>query len=294
MQLLKNLRYAISTCLLSIAGLLVFLGGHPFAQVRAANEPAHQLDLPTTVHGFAKAPGLPEGDLFLLPEALQLAIHSPNSSPELFTVNADTFGDVPQAMGALANVPAQGFSAAQANETVSALTRADHVSQINFLLAGTEATIGDTVRVFARNTATNAAGATELELARFTAQADGFHLTEINGAAKLYLDNRFALGPDTPQGAVLPFVDFAGPRGRRTGLVSLLLADDAAPQLKGQVQLGFEIKRAEGFGIASLVLTDLVVKRARVAGDENNPGTGLLGQTSGGYPSGTPCTGRCQ
>lgn len=289
-QLLKKLRYAVSSCLLLTAGLLFFLGGQPLAQVRAANEAGLQLDLSAVVHGFAKAPGLPEGDLFLLPQPVRLSIHNTAGLPEVFSVNADTFGDAAETMGALANVPALGFSATQAGETVRATTKADNIGQANLILAGTEATIGDTVSVFAQN----AAGKPQIELMRFTAQADGYQLTEINGAVKLFVDNRFALGPDTAQGTVIPYVDFAGPRGRRTGLLTFVIAGDTGAPLNGRVNLGFEIKRAQGFGISSIVLTDLVVKRQRVEGDENNPGAGLLGQTGGGYPSGLSCEANCR
>src|SRR5262249_49024233 len=89
MQYLKNLRQAISTFLLAAGVLSVLLWPRPFPSTRAADY--LQFDVPTLVHGLAKAPGLPEGDVFLLPKPVRLTINRPPESTALFAVSDETF-----------------------------------------------------------------------------------------------------------------------------------------------------------------------------------------------------------
>lgn len=287
MQCLKKFRTAISLGLLLIGSALLLTWQHPLTTAQAATETNPQFEIPVLVQGFATAPGLPDGDVFLLPNPLQFTLQQPTASTELFAVSAETFGGAAETLGTLANLPARGFSTSQPGETVTALTGADSIWNGNLLLAGTPGAIGDEVRIFAQTGTRNG------ELLRFTSEAEGFRLTHLHSHLKLFVDNRFALGPDTKQDTLIPFVDEAGPRGQRTGLLTFALAENAKSLLPGCFQLGIEIKRAHSDGTISVVLTDLVVKRQRVTEDENNPGTGLLGRLSGGYPSGLPCAAEC-
>lgn len=287
MQYLKNFRLAISLSLL-VVGVLCLNGQHGFKPAQAA-EASLQLDLSAVVHGFTKAPGLPDGDLFLLPKPLSLSLNLPADGTTAFAVNPASFGAEAQTMGALANVPARGFSATQAGATVRALTCAESIWDGNLILSSTDGAIGDVVRVYVQN----GDGTGVQELLRFTSEAGGFRLSRIHSHLKLFVDNRFAMGSDTKQGALIPFVDAAGPRGNRTGLLTFAFPMDFDSPLHGCFQLGLEITRAFGAGTTSVVVTDIVVNRNRIAGDENNPGTGLLGQLTGGYPSGLPCAVEC-
>ncbi|MBI1761340.1 MAG: hypothetical protein HYR56_07890 [Acidobacteria bacterium] len=287
MQYLKNFRLAVSFCCLMLC-VLCLSGQHGLRTAQAA-EASLQLDLSAVVHGFAKAPGLPDGDLFLLPKPLSLSLNRPADGTTAFAVNAASFGAEAQTMGALANVPARGFSATQPGATVRALTCAESIWDGNLILSASDGTAGDVVRVYVQN----GDGTGVQELLRFTREADGFRLSSIHPQLKLFVDNRFAMGPDTKQGTLIPFVDEAGPRGKRTGLLTFSFPMDFDSPLHGCFQLGIEITRALGAGTTSVVVTDIVVNRNRVAGDENNPGTGLLGQLTGGYPSGLPCAVEC-
>ncbi len=287
MQYQKNFRLAILISLLA-CGVLCLNGQHGFKPAQAA-EASIQLDLAAVVHGFAKAPGLPEGDLFLLPKPLSLSLNHPADGTTAFAVNAASFGAEAQTMGALANVPARGFSATQAGATVRALTCAESIWDGNLILSSTDGASGDVVRVYVQN----GDGTGVQELLRFTRGAEGFRLSNIHASLKLYVDNRFSMGPDTKQGVLIPFVDEAGPRGKRTGLLTFSFPMDFDSPLHGCFQLGIEITRGLGAGTTSVVVPDIVVNRNRIAGDENNPGTGLLGQLTGGYPSGFPCAAEC-
>ncbi len=278
MQYLKNFRYAISAGLLAI-GVLSLVSWQRSA--RAAD--SLQLDVPALVHGFATAPGLPDGDLHLLPKPLRLTITQEPASTQSFAVSAESFGAMPESLGALPGLPTNGFSISAPGETARALLNTESIHAGNLLLAATAGTTGDTVRVFARY------GTSGQELLRFTAEEEGYRLTDINPHLKLFVDNRFALGPDTKKGALLPFVDEAGPRGKRTGLLTFALSQDSESPLRGCFQLGIEIKRAQDLGMTSIALSDIVVNRKKVAGDEDRPSEGLLGKLTGGYPSGSPC-----
>lgn len=288
MQYPKNFRLAISLCLLTAGLLLTLTNGLPARSVQA-NEASLQLDLSAIVHGFTKAPGLPDGDVFLLPKPLSMLIARPADGTQSFVVNTASFGAEAQTMGALTNVPARGFSVTQPGATVRALTCAESIWDGNLLLASTDGAVGDMVRVYVQNSD----GTGVQELLRFTREADGFRLTAIHPALKLFVDNRFAMGPDTKQGTLIPFVADAGPRGKRTGLLTFSFPMDFDSPLHGCFQLAIEIARAQGSGMTSAVVTDVVVNRNRVAGDENNPGAGLLGGLTGGYPSGLPCAAEC-
>ncbi len=287
MLYLKNFRLAISLSLLA-AGVLCLNGQHGFRPAQAA-EASIQLELSAVVHGFAKAPGLPDGDLFLLPKPLSLNLNRPADGTTAFAVSTASFGAEAQTMGALANVPARGFSATQPGATVRALICGESIWDGNLILSSTDGSIGDVVRVYVQDSD----GTGLQELLRFTREADGFRFSSIHSHLKLFVDNRFALGPDTKQGTLIPFVDEAGPRGKRTGLLTFSFPMDFDSPLHGCFQLGIEITRALGAGTTSVVVTDIVVNRNRMAGDENNPGTGLLGQLTGGYPNGLPCAVEC-
>lgn len=285
MQYLKKSRLAILFWVL-VLGVLCLNGQHGSRSAQAA-EASIQLDLAAVVHGFAKAPGLPDGDIFLLPKPLSLTLNRPADGTTAFAVNTASFGAEAQTMGALANVPAHGFSVLQPGATVSALTCAESIGGGNLILSTTEGTEGDVLRVYGQA----GDGTGVRELLRFTREAEGFRLSGLHAHLKLFVDNRFALGPDTPQGTLIPFVDEAGPGGKRTGLLTFSFPMDFDSPLHGCFQLGLEITRALGIGTTSVVVTDIVVNRNRVSGDENNPGLGLLGQLTGGYPSGSLCEG---
>lgn len=285
MQYLKNFRLAISFCML-VLGVLCLNGQYAFRPTQAA-EPSIQLDLSAVVRGFAKAPGLPDGDIFLLPKPLSLTLDRPADGTTAFAVNTASFGAEAQTMGALANVPARGFSVVQPGATVRALTNAESIWDGNLILSATDGSEGDVVRVYVQDGDSTGVQ----ELLRFTRETDGFRLSSIHPYLKLFVDNRFAIGPSTPQGTLIPFVDEAGSHGKRTGLLTFSFSMDSDSTLNGCFQLGFEITRALGVGTTSVVVTDIVVNRHRLSGDENNPSTGLLGQLTGGYPNGSLCGG---
>lgn len=280
MQYLKNFLYAISACLLAV-GVLSLAGWQRTA--RAAD--SLQLEVPALVHGFTTAPGLPDGDLHLLPKPLRLTLTQEPASTQSFAISAETFGATPESVGALPGLPVSGFSISTPNETARALLSTESIREGNLLLAATSGTTGDTVRVFAYY----GDGTGGQDLLRFTAEEEGYRVSDINPHLKLFVDNRFALGPDTKKGALLPFVDEAGTRGKRTGLLTFAFPQDSESPLCGCFQLGLEIKRAQAAGMTSVAISDIVVNRQKVVGDEHRQSEGLLGKTTGGYPSGLPC-----
>lgn len=289
MQSLKTYRFAISTFLLA-AGLAVLLWGQrPLVPAQAADELSMEFNLSALVHGFEKAPGLPDGDIFLLPQPIKLVINQPPANTEMFAVTTESFGAEPANLGALPNVPAHGLSAAQPGGTVRALTCAESIWDGNFVLANTAGATGDVVRLFVQESD----GSGVQDLLRFTSEADGFRLNEIHNGLMLFVDSRFALGQTKPKGTLIPFVDEAGPRGQRTGLLTFAFPMDFNSPLHGCFQLGIEIIRAQNDGTTSVVVTDIVVNRNRLPGDENNPTTGLVGGMTGGYPTGLPCAVEC-
>lgn len=281
MQYLKKLPHFIFICLLLASVLSV--SNWPYSVARASDP--LQLDVPALVHGFATAPGLPEGDLFLLSKPLQLTLAQEPDSLRTFAISAETFGAAAEKVGLLPGVPANGFSLSTPGETARALLNTESLRAGNLMLAATAGTTGDVVRVFARF----GGGTGGQELFRLTVEEEGYRLSDLHPHLKLFVDNRFALGPDTKQGALLPFVDEAGPRGKRTGLLTFVFPQDFESPLRHCLQLGLELKRAQGAGTSSIVLSDLVVNRHKVEGDENNSGEGLLGKLPQGYPSGAPC-----
>lgn len=284
MQCLKKIRQTVFALLLVAGVVSVLSWQRTLSGTRAAD--SLQFDVSALVHGFATAPGLPDGDLFLLPKPLKFTLNHPPESVALFKVGDGSFGDEAQTMGALPEVPARGFSLTTPGESGRALLCAESIREGNFFLAANGA-VGDTVRIFVQQ------GEGEREWLSFTVEAEGFRLNKRHGHLKLFVDNRFALGPDARQGALIPFADEAGPRGKRTGLLTLAFPQDANAPLPGCFQLGIELRRAQAAGTLSVAVADLVVNRNRVAGDENNPGEGLLGKLTGGYPSSFTCNVDC-
>ena len=146
-------RFVLSFILLStIVGLLVFshISQNPIS-ARAAD--IRLVTVPTVVHGFQKSTQLPDGDLYLVPNPMQLAINdAPAEGVETFTPNVVTFGADPVTFGALQNTSPQGLSLSAPSEKVTAVTCAESIWDGNLVIAGTSGTVGDKVRLFLQTT----------------------------------------------------------------------------------------------------------------------------------------------
>lgn len=283
-------RLVLSFILLStIVGVFVFPHtSQPTTSVRA--EDIKLVNVPTVVHGFQKSAQLPDGDLYLLPNPMQLAISgAPAEGVETFTPNVVTFGADPVTFGALQNTSPQGLSLSTPSEKVTAVTCAESIWDGNLVIAGTSGTVGDKVRLFLQTTE----GKPGPEIALFTLAAHGVVVTQLHKDLMLFVDNRYAIGPSTPQGSLIAYSAAAGECGQRTGLLTLAWPMMKMSELEGCFRVGVEIERNDTYGMTSVVITDIVVNRNAVPGDENLKGVGLLRSVLGGFPTGIPCKPDC-
>lgn len=283
-------RLVLSFILLStIVGVFVFphISQH---STSARAEDIRLVNVPAVVHGFQKSAQLPDGDLYLLPNPMQLAISgAPAQGVETFTPNVVTFGADPVTFGALQNTSPQGLSLSAPSEKVTAVTCAESIWDGNLVIAGTSGTVGDKVRLFLQTID----GQPGPEIALFTLAAQGVVVTKLHKDLMLFVDNRYATGPSTPQGSLIAYSAAAGECGQRTGLLTLAWPMMKMSELEGCFRVGVEIERNDIYGMTSVVITDIVVNRNAVPGDENLKGVGLLRSVLGGFPTGIPCKPNC-
>lgn len=248
-----------------------------------------RLNIPAVVHGFEKTPQLPDGDLYLLPQPMQMAISDAPEGTRVFSVTAASFGATPEIFGALQTTSPQGFSVSAANAKVTALTCAESIWDGNLVISGTSGAVGDKVRLFLRYPD----GKPGPELALFTQVMHGVEVTQLHSDLMLFVNDRYATGPATHQGDFIPYAATAGESGERTDLLTLAWPMMGFSALQGCFQVGVEIQRADNPGTTSVVVTDLVVNRNRAPGDESLNGVGLLKNVRSGFPTGFPCKGEC-
>lgn len=248
-----------------------------------------RLNIPAVVHGFEKTPQLPDGDLYLLPQPMQMAISDAPEGTKIVPISVATFGADPINFGALQTTAPQGISLSTANATATALTCAESIWDGNLVIAGTSGVSGDKVRLFLRYPD----GKPGPEIALFTQVAHGIEVTALHPDLMMFVNDRYATGPATHQGDFVPYAASAGESGERTSLLTLSWPMHAFSVLQGCFQVGVEIQRGDNPGTTTVVVTDLVVNRNRTAGDEALNGVGLLKNVRGGFPTGFPCKSEC-
>jgi hypothetical protein len=249
-----------------------------------------RLDIPAVTHGFQKTPQLPDGDLFLLPKPLAMAVSNAPEGAQVFPVNFDSFGGDAVSVGALPTTAPQGLALSSPNTTVRAISCSDSLWDGNLLIASTAGTTdGDTVRLFLELPD----GAAGPEAATFTIVNSGVVISRLHPDLMLFVNNRKAMGPSQHEGDFIPLSRAAGVNGFRTDLITIAWPMSGQSPLQGCFRVGVEIARGNNEGQTAVVFTDIVVNRNRAPGDENNPGFGLLARLTGGYPSGLPCNAEC-
>ncbi len=248
-----------------------------------------RFDIPAVTHGFQKIPQLPDGDLFLLPKPMTMAISDAPDGAQVFPVSLESFGGDAESLGALPTTEPRGLGFSTPNAKVRALTCAESIWDGNLLIASTPGNDGDTVRLFLeRPDGTEGPG-----LALFTIRASGIDITELHPHLMLFVNSRLATGPSYHEGGFIQFTQLAGVNGYRTDLITLAWPMGFFSPLQGCFRVGVEIARGDNPGTTSIVFTDIVVNRNRAPGDEDNPGAGLLARLTGGYPTGFPCKPEC-
>jgi hypothetical protein len=284
-------------CIASLAAAIGFL--HTFSNRResflpSSNPPAQaaeflKFDVPLVTHGFERAAGLPDGDLFLLPRPMTLGIANPTENVKVFPVDVESFGGDNLSVGGLPGVAPKVLSLSGRDTTVRAVSCPDNFWDGNFLLASRGSSEGDTVRFFMEHPD----GLAGPELARFTVRGQGVVVSALHPQMMLYVNNRYATGPMWQVGAYIPFAAAAGSSGMRTPLLTISWPMHYFSELQGCFRFGLEIARGDGDGATAVVPLDVAVNRNATPGDETNSGAGMLQQLPGGYPSGLPCKNEC-
>ncbi|HWQ36171.1 MAG TPA: hypothetical protein VNQ79_25260 [Blastocatellia bacterium] len=256
---------------------------------------------PAVTHGVSAA-----DDLFALSQPLSFTIVSPSmTGADIFNVTAassgspGTFGlpvsnaTTGAGVGFISTANAQGFGFSTAGERLVAVSCLDSFWDINFVIAGTGATAGDTVSLLMRAPdGTVVADA----LAQFTVGNGSVTLTHLGAGVSLFLNNRLANGANavTLASPNVPFV--SAPSGStfsfRTGVLTLALPMDPGSPFHGCQQFAAVIERPNGApaGTTALVFTDIVVNRDDAT---TATGTGLLSGGSGVFPTAPLCEAIC-
>ena len=247
-----------------------------------------QFGAPLITHGFVRTNALPNGDQFLLNKSLQFTVTSASDGAAKLTAGTASFGGNPGFPG----TTPEGVTATTPSRTITAVSCLEDFWDAYFYIATKGATTGDMVTIFLQNPD----GSRRINLAMLTVNGGNAQLTSLDSNVTLHLNDRFALGPNsmTPAfNSLAPFSVPAGDAGNRTQLLTLSFSMDPNAATMGCWQMGVDIKRGAGTGSTSVVFDDIAVNRNRVAGDENNSATGLLGGLSGGFPTGAKCQAVC-
>jgi len=248
-----------------------------------------RFDIPALTHGFQKTSQLPDGDLFLLSKPITMAIPNAPEGAEVFPVSFENFGGDAESLGALPTTAPWGMAISTPNGKLRAITCAESVWDGNMLIASTTGSDGDTVRLFLEQPD----GSEGPEVAAFTVRYPGIVVSDMHPHLMMFVNNRKAMGPSLHEGDFIQFPQAAGKSGYRTDLITLAWPMGFLSPLQGCFRIGVEISRSGNPGRTSVVFTDIVVNRNRTPGDEDNPGFGLLGSLTGGYPTGFPCKPAC-
>lgn len=248
-----------------------------------------RVNVPAVTHGFTKTSALPDGDLFLLPRPFSMAVTEVTEGAKVFPLGYETFGGEAENVGSLPTTQPQGFSFSARNSKVKITSCDESIWDSNFIIASTQGTDGDLIRLFLDNPD----GTKGPELALFTVARGGVVLSEIHPHLMLFVNDRYARGAAWHKGDHIAFGSDAGISGMRTGLLTLAWPMGFFSDLQGCYRVSVEISRKEAEGTTSIVFTDIVVNRNPIQGDNQNAGFGLLGRLTGGYPTGFPCKGTC-
>lgn len=251
-----------------------------------------QFNVPEATFGLLRTAALPDGDLFSLRQSLSFTVVTPprGAGVRVFTVGGETFSGTPAEIGAFPDTQVQGFGFGQANGTARAVSCTESFRAIDFVIASTGTTVGDTVRLFLQNPLEAAPGVRLI--ATFVVEANGLMVTQLHPDVRLNRNSR--LGTENPLavGARFNFTTPAGAAGQRTDLLTLSINRNSSA-LSNCFQLGIDLQRAGGSGAISFVPVDVVVERTTQPNDAANPGVGLLAQLGGGYPTGRVCRTIC-
>ncbi len=279
----------LTTLLILVTGFLASSTLHRAAEPAVAAE-LLKFNIPAVTHGFQKTSQLPDGDLFLLPKPMVMAVSDAPEGARVFPVSVDSFGGDAESIGALATTAPQGLALSSSNTKVRAITCSESIWDGNILIGSTPgSTDGDTVRLFLEYPD----GTEGPEVALFTVRNPGVIISELHPHIMLFVNNRKATGPSLHEGDFIPFSQAAGATGYRTDLITLAWPMGIFSPLQGCFRVVVEITRGDNPGTTSVVFTDIVVNRNRAPGDEDNPGFGLLARLTGGYPTGLPCKAEC-
>ncbi|MBI1765651.1 MAG: hypothetical protein HYR56_29970, partial [Acidobacteria bacterium] len=284
-----KLGYAAFASCLFLCLLLLASDSTPTLQsVASAQALCPQVSVPALTHGFTTSDRLPQGDHFLLPQPFTFTVPSSTNMPgfRMFQVNDANFGgDVP-GIGGFAGTRLTGASYAMPGGNVTLLSCNDSVWDFSFLLASAGSTVGDTVGFYLQR----ADGDGTIRIAVFTHESGGARVTALHPNVQLFRENRLANGAGRLQtGDLIPLAQAAGAAGRRSALLTVSFDPSPGSPFNGCFQFGVNIRRGEGAGTSSLVITDVVVKRMEQRGDRNLPGRGLIGGLTGGYPTALVC-----
>lgn len=258
------------------------LGGQ--CVVEGCNEGS--FEVPLNTYGFLTTAQLPNGDLFLLGSQLSLRLTPATvKNGTLFSANPESFG--PRIIPLMPSMG--GARISKPNSSLTAISCVDNFRNISFIIAGQGVTEGDTVRLSLQNQDN---GNTQV-LATFAVRGSGATLTQLHQQANLFLNNRIATGTTGRQAldAAIPYVIALAGGALRTELLTLELRGVPSSQLETCGQLVLDIMRSGTAGETTVAFTDITVNRVEQFGDRNNPGLGLLMSSTGGFPTGIPCTG---
>jgi hypothetical protein len=250
-----------------------------------------QATAPLVTHGTTPIqPLLPNGDLFQLQGGLNFVAAAAPAGSTSGTVTAANFGLLPSTTAnfGFTGTSVPFFANPAANSTLRAISCADDIWDINFVIASSGSTEGDVVRWSMQGPGG------EILLAEFTVVGNGVRITQRSIHATIFVNNILANTGTLNVGDFIPFSMSAGTAGLRTPEITIALSASPSAPTRGCQRLALDIINAGGSpGTLSVAITSIIVKRM----GNVVSGPGLLTQFGGGltgtFPTGAICPVNC-
>lgn len=185
-----------------------------------------------------------------------------SSGFETFNVNPSTFGTTPEEIGAPPGDSAEGFAFSLPGGTYTAVSCLDSVWDVGFSVAGLGEVEGDEVTIFRQNPD----GTNRTVIVTLRGESNGLRVMTLNPWVGFHRVDGRVTSEILRENSFIPVTNYAGAAGSRSDRMFIPFPMDLAAPFNDCAQIGVTIRRGNGQGTTSVVVTDVLLLR-------NQPGS---------------------
>jgi len=174
-----------------------------------------------------------------------------------FNVNPSTFGSTPEEIGAPPGNSAEGFAFSLPGSTYTAVSCLDSVWDVGFSVAGLGEVEGDEVTIFRQNPD----GTNQTVIATLRGESNGLRVTRLNPWVGFHRSSGGVVSEILRENSFIPVTNYAGAAGSRSDRLFIPFPMDLAAPFNDCAQIGVTIRRGNGQGTTSVVVTDALLMR---------------------------------